>query len=637
MNAFPRRVVLSGAAATLGAIAAPTLGQGPAAARAVGSERQRAAKPLDGRPAPDYDYSRANKLPREMAGYWEKTFDVGGTTRSAKVYISPETPIRSYYTVLAVPGDVDTGQFLLRSGWRDIADERAEGLFVLEPGPGGWGAPEAERPYVDAAMSFFQSNVYFSIFGLHYLVGYGTGGAALEAWAAAFPLRVIGQVYLGSPGLPAGYLAGIGPREFDGTTEGDYTDVVFPDGFDLIRYDEVVLPTWYIGPRSSAASSVAYWRRANDAEGHGAGDPLLGTVYRQRPGSRRWMTSFSGPISRVAVRDRQADHDSPRTTRQVLAFLTAYSRYENFFAYGNQLVRRADYERLGVEVRTMTVGGRLREYIVYVPDSARRRWGRRAPVVFVWPGNSQTDKVFFDSAQWWQVARAEGCVLVVICEQYSVSAISVSHTDSDLFFRQLRELVTREYDVDPTRFYSTGQSAGSGVSQFFAAAKPEYFAAVASTSFAPAPDASGNLAFEGATYPAARRPIPTYLVYGAGDLPFLKGDLWDDIDNDLDSWAAYHLGVNGLTLADVDRRAGRTSGRHDRFRTWTWTATRRSVPVVKVSKDLYRSHNNIPEETPMLWEFMRHYRRVTDPSGHVTRTYSPSGFRHTGDEIVIPS
>ncbi|MFI0349995.1 hypothetical protein [Actinomadura sp. 9N407] len=639
MTTLRRRAVLRGAAATaLGAVVGQAAIETPASAASAATPwRLGTAKPLDGRPAPGYDYSRANKLAREMTGYWEKTFNVGGVRRTAKAYISAETPIRSYYTVLAVPDDVDTGEFLHQTGWRDIADQRGEGLFILEPGVEGWGAAAAERAYVDAAMAFYQANIYFSIFGLHYLVGYGTGAPALEAWAAAFPLRVIGQVYLDSPGLPADYLRGIGPREFDGTTEGGYIDVVLPEGFDLIRYDEVVLPTWYLGPEQGASSSLAYWRHANDTDHAGVRDRLLGTVYRQRRHSRRWMTSFSGPISQVAVRDRPVDHRSRRTTREVLSFLTSYSRYESSFAYGNQLVRRADYDRLGVEIRTMTVEGRLREFIVYVPESARRIWGRRAPVVFVWPGNTQTDKVFFDSAQWWQVARREGCILAVICEQYSASAISVSHTDSDAFFHRLRDLLTREYDVDPTRFYSTGQSAGSRVTQFFAAARPHYFAAVASTSFAPAPDNSGTITFEGVTYQAARQPIPAYLAYGYGDLAFLQGDLWDDIENDIDAWTAYHLEVNGRTLGDVDRRQGRPSGWYDRFRTWTWRDRASSAPLVKVTRNLYRSHNNIPEETPMLWEFMRHYRHEVDESGRVTRYYSPSGFRRRGDETMIPS
>ena len=126
-------------------------------------------------------------------------------------------------------------------------------------------AAEEEADYVAAAMSFYQSNRYFSIYGLHYLVGYGAGAPALEAWAVAHPLRVIGQVYLDSPGLPGDYLNAYAGLEFDGTTDATYTTVVFPDGFDLIRYDETVLPTWFINPdERSSGASVAYWKHAND-------------------------------------------------------------------------------------------------------------------------------------------------------------------------------------------------------------------------------------------------------------------------------------------------------------------------------------------------------------------------------------
>ncbi|SNY70380.1 alpha/beta hydrolase family esterase [Paractinoplanes atraurantiacus] len=566
-----RRTLLGGSAAL--AVAA---GLSPTPASASTG----AARSLDGRPFPGYDYSRANKLPREMAGWWTKSFDNG---RTAKVYISPETPIRSYFTVIAVP---EGGSDAVVREWRRIADEREEGLFILEPGPGGWGTPEEEAAYVGAALAFFQSNRYFSIFGLHYLVGYGAGGPALEAWAVAHPLRVIAQAYVDSPGLRQDYLDGYASRTFDGTTDG-YTPVVFPPGFDLIRYDETVLPTLYADPRRSIGPSLAYWKKANRGD--------------------RWMTSHAGPIARTVVRHGRV------STRQILAFLTFYTRYENFFAYGNQLFERADYDRLGVEVHTMTVNGFVREYLVYRPESARRN----APVLFVWPGNSQTDKVFLDATQWWKVARREGFLLVVVCEQYSVNSVSVSHRDSLSFFRQLRETVIARYDVDPTRFYSTGQSAGSSVTQNLAIAFPEYFAAVASTSFTAAPDAAGNVTLDGVAHPASNRPIPTYQIYGYGDLAFLEGTLWDDIDNQLDAWAGYHLRVNGLTLGDVVQE-GR-SGYRRRFQTWSWK--RRGIPVVKVTKNLYRSHNTMAEECPLLWDFLKHYRCVPEPDGSVTRYY----------------
>ncbi|MEV6636688.1 hypothetical protein AB0M54_38710 [Actinoplanes sp. NPDC051470] len=245
MTAIDRRSLLQGTAAL-----ATTAALLPQTAASASPPRS-----LDDRPFPAYDYARANKLPREMTGYWTRTFDIGGTTRTAKVYISPRTPIRSYFTVIAVPDHTGTAEFLRSSSWREVADRREEGLFLLEPGPDGWGSPGDEAAYVEAAMAFHQNNRYFSIFGLHYLVGYGRGAPALEAWAVAHPLRVIGQVYVDSAGLNAGYLASYAAREFGGETDG-YTPVDFPPGFDLIRYDETVLPTCSTAGRGTTCGST---------------------------------------------------------------------------------------------------------------------------------------------------------------------------------------------------------------------------------------------------------------------------------------------------------------------------------------------------------------------------------------------
>ena len=597
---------------------------------------------LDGRPYPAYDYSRANKLPMEMTGYWEKSFTmVDGKTRTAKIYISPETPIRSYYTVIAVPDGFDTEEFLWRSGWKAIADEKEEGLFVLEPGEGGWGGVVDELEYVTAAMNFYISNRYFSIFGEHYLVGYGAGAPALEAWAAANPLKVISQVYVDSKGLEADYLNQFYTKEFDGKTAPPYITVVFPAGFDLIKYTEVVLPTWYIHPdRHTISESLDYWKNANDCVKYPVWDKDLGFVYKQAKHSGRWMTSYSGSISKVAVQNRRVNYWNKETTRDIVDFLTYYTRYENFFAYGNQLVIRADYDKLGIEIHTMMVNGYIREYMVYVPHSAKHIWGHAAPVMWVWAGNSQTDKVFLDATQWWKVAKQKGFILVIPCEQYSNTSVSVSHKDNDLFFRQLREVILRDYGADPTRFYSTGQSAGSMASQSFAIAKPEYYAAIASTSGTSSPDANGNVIIDGISgtgYPATYQMIPNYMINGGGDMGQFVGTLWDSTNNGLDSWAAYFLGVDGFVLGDVDNINGVTSGWHDRFVTCTWNKTfgAYTVPLFKVTNDKYRSHNCIHEEMPLLWDFAEHYSCEVDLNNKVTRYYSASGFRVKGDKVRI--
>ena len=168
---------------------------------------------LDTAAYPDYDYSRANKLP--LTGYFEKSFVLGADTRTAKIYISTEAPIRTFFTVIAVPDGVDTTDFIVKSGWKDIAEEKNEALFILEPGKKGWGTGEDEQAYVNAAINFYKSNRYFSIFGMHYFVGYGAGAPALEAWSAANPLFVPSQVFINSTSLTDAYYAQFATKLFD--------------------------------------------------------------------------------------------------------------------------------------------------------------------------------------------------------------------------------------------------------------------------------------------------------------------------------------------------------------------------------------------------------------------------------------
>jgi hypothetical protein len=86
MSAVNRRQLLQGAAA-LGVTAALATETGLAPAAQAHDTGPVAGtlgepEPLDGRPFPAYDYTRANKLPREMTGYWTKSFDVDGRSRA---------------------------------------------------------------------------------------------------------------------------------------------------------------------------------------------------------------------------------------------------------------------------------------------------------------------------------------------------------------------------------------------------------------------------------------------------------------------------------------------------------------------------------------------------------------------------
>jgi hypothetical protein len=56
-------------------------------------------------------------------------------------------------------------------------------------------------------------------------------------------------------------------------------------------------------------------------------------------------------------------------SKKIYEDFSLYTRYGG--AVGKTRSERPDYKKLGVEFKTMELGGRLREYMIYVPQLAR--------------------------------------------------------------------------------------------------------------------------------------------------------------------------------------------------------------------------------------------------------------------------
>lgn len=164
-----------------------------------------------------------------------------------------------------------------------------------------------------------------------------------------------------------------------------------------------------------------------------------------------------------------------------------------------------------------------------------------------------------------------------------------------------------KFDIDFTRVYSTGQSMGSMESQQFAQETPEYYAAVASTSFFQAyPDTQSG------------KSIPTYFLNGEGNGKDDTGTAYDDRWNRTDEWHQYFLTVNGFEYQNPEYDANgnmtklgvpisepvkTVSGDYNRFETYTWY-DENQVPLVQYTNSLYRPHNCLTTETPMMWDYL---------------------------------
>ena len=617
------------------------------------------------------DWSQAAQLP--LTGWYTKNIDVDGDNdfaddaRTVKVYIAPEASIRSYFTVVAVPEGVDTYDFLKEQGWIDLANEKGEGLFVLEPGAGGWGSAQDESAYVEAAIAVLKSgnNIHkqnvFSTFGEFYLAGYGKGAAALELWAAANPIFVISQAYVNGTSAGADALTAVASTPYDGkSSNGDITDVLDETLNQVgiggqIAPKDVPVPTYLAG----YTGSENYWQSANDCAttGIGAG------VYWQDIASKAYATEYANGqlkeegaghgISKVEIAGTGAD------AQAIYEWLSDYTRYDNTFPYSNAIAQRLDYTSARVAAQqdakdgqvksTLSDGTQIwgqedikiaghgtvqagviafsdnsgdgkwdpREYILYIPEGFE---GKELPILMLYPGNSQTDSIFMDSTLWWQLAEKEGIALAFACETYSSSPSSVSHADSDKFYQSLVTLMEEKIDgsyadLDFNRIYGSGQSAGSAATQGFAVTNPEFFAAVGSTSAAAAE--KENSAFE---------TIPTMLIAGQMDL----GDMPKGFEStSLQNWAKYMLKANGIdkefTAEDADQHFSADS-RHPDVYSWTKTIDGVDVPLVQWALCLLRPHNCYPSDMPVLWDFMEHFSFVKGSDGSLTRYYSPSAF-----------
>src|SRR4029450_5663344 len=119
-------------------------------------------------------------------------------------------------------------------------------------------------------------------------------------------------------------------------------------------------------------------------------------------------------VSSVAVLQQPNAGTDPALSGKIYDdFLSLYTRYGGNVG-GNPIATRADYASLGVEYKTVALGGRLREYLVYVPQKAKAaaQRGENVPLVFSMHGANMTMYSMFDFSRWWEVADEEGFIAV---------------------------------------------------------------------------------------------------------------------------------------------------------------------------------------------------------------------------------
>ncbi|WP_449397162.1 alpha/beta hydrolase family esterase [Devosia riboflavina] len=423
------------------------------AAPAIGQDLPKVS--VLGMTVPDYDPMAGAKM--GIAGLFERK--IGLDDRTAKLYVPEDTRLGTSMVVLNVPEGKETVQWLVDSGWLTVADERKILLYVLEAAPEkAWGTVEEERDYFETAYANISENIpegraiYYLPPESYYVVGYDAVGTLLHELAMKDPTLVASAAFVDASDIPATVLDGLDEKFYD---KPDWNG-------EQVAASDVPLPVLIAqsgGLDGDVEAVAAYWMATNHVGAEGE-ETEGGVTYTQEDGT---LDYFVAPSTRLEV--KVLENQNLGAAALYDGFLAKYTRYGGA-AGGNTVGSRPDYAELGVESKFMELGGRLREYLVYVPQSVKDEPDAAAPVVYALHGSGMTMNAMFDYSRWWEIADAEGFILVVPAGLNTANRTGwdVSDDSADInFISALVEEINADYNVDKSRVYLSGQSNGSAM------------------------------------------------------------------------------------------------------------------------------------------------------------------------------
>lgn len=550
---------------------------------------------------------KENVCPMLWQGFLEMEIKVGNISRTAKLYVPEDNPQGTSFIMLNVPEGKNTIDFMIDSGWIEIAENEKMPLFVMEPADGAaWGTPEEEWDYILTCFDTHRDGVWLNPGFCIYVIGYGKVGENLQKYVMENPLHVGGGAFVDASDLPVEYLRQMGDSCVD-TLHWQYgfTMKEVPTAVILLNRKE----------NENVKNVLHYWKGAAEDENavnrySEAGPELLNEIVEARTGD--------------------FEYDDPTTTEMIWNHIGKYYRYGMGFL-SNHIYRRVDYKQLGVEFRSFTDSlGNDRNFLVYVPKKYRGA-DDKLPVVISFHGWSNTMRQQFENTLWYELADREG--FIVVCPE---TLLFLNPPDNGLvdrpgaaspkwafmmegnvadydvaYFKELLQLLKAEYPIDPGRIYGNGQSMGCMESLFLCQTDAgDNFAAVVSCS---------GLAlmlhdFYDGYRDSYRTHVPTFVMMG-------EYDLWDcRIDNEEETIVtkAADVVLKRLALAtdenvsDVRRNKADAIYTDGRFHNFIWK-NHQGFPMFRYAVIEKQCHAITPMESRVAWyEWMSQFRLDTE-------------------------
>ncbi|MBQ2172505.1 MAG: hypothetical protein II454_04840 [Bacteroidales bacterium] len=323
--------------------------------------------------------------------------------------------------------------------------------------------------------------------------------------------------------------------------------------------------------------------------------------------------------------------------KQVLGCNYRYNNYRHTHYEGAKLGEYGSYE-LEPYLDCEALG--IKRLIVEQPTGKDTRWlwyeywpeellagapEHSVPVMVLLHGNMNDPRTQAETSGFIQVAAEDRFFVVEMEWQGTPNYQAMGHDGIETV---LYQLFAKYPQLDPSRVYAEGLSAGSMTATALGIKKSHIFAAVGGHSGglfdrpAPGPFPSFGPIWAEATQKRGAVEMPYCSVLGTADnvVPYIKPDNWKG-NGYLNAWNAYQQ-MNGMEVVreldfsvdpvfaqKLQDRETIVTNKGDGIVVETGQLYKGNVPLIKIVAVMDYGHWNFQPTARIMWDFFKHYRR----------------------------
>lgn len=269
-------------------------------------------------------------------------------------------------------------------------------------------------------------------------------------------------------------------------------------------------------------------------------------------------------------------------------------------------------------------------WYVYMPEQSKNDAEETVPVVFLMHGNTNDPRTQWETSGWANIASEEGVIMV--CPEwqghtyqgytYDPMTDDTNYTPDSAFITCVKDVLATYPQIDESRVYISGLSAGCRNTTNNALVNTKYFAAAAGQS-GPFNNSADQLALLQQSVDANKAQYDMPIIYFAGDKDEYLANDWDTLSmngglqnvqlfeqmNDMEVTQVEDLSEEFIDLYGIPFDTVEKIDNEGLCDILRGTMTNDKGVEIVVNRIYDWGHWNYQPDAQMMWEFMKKYSR----------------------------